>query len=730
VTRDLLHGRPRWRPIGAAWELARLEDPDAAPADWIPASVPGAVQLDWARAKGLPDPAYGQNVRLYDGLEDFHWLYRTRVPGAGLDPGEALVFACGGVDYACEVRLGGRIVQRHEGLFTPFEIDLGGIPAGTPLEVLVRPAPKRPGAPPDRSQASHVCKPAVSYGWDWHPRLIPLGLWAGAGFVARPAAHLGPVDFAYLLDEGLATASVTVTVGPLAGTATWRLLDPEGVPVAEGSLGPSELRRPRLWWTHDQGRPELYTLEVSASGGDTYRRPVGFRRVRLVMAEGGWDQPERFPKSRSHPPITVELNGRVVFAKGSNWVNPELFPCAVTAERLQPLLRLARGANFNLLRSWGGAIVNPEAFFDQCDALGLLVWQEFPLSCNLYPDDPAYLRVLDQESRSVIRRLRQHPSLGIWGGGNELFNAWSRMTDQSLPLRLLNRNCYDLDPGTPFLPTAPVDGMGHGDYRFRDGEGREVFEIFQRAGNTAYSEFSSPGPSPAAYLKSFIPEAELWPPRLGTTWETHHAFGAWEADPTSWLCLGTLEHYFGPSPDLETMVQRGTWLQCTGIQAIFEEARRQKPACAMALNWCFNEPWPTAAGHSLVNWPSEPKPAYESVRLACRPVLASARFGKFQWRAGETFAAELWLLNDSPEGLEAGEVEVTVEAGGVTVRLGRWTFPSVPPGKNLRGPRLEAPLPEADGEAFELCLRVAPAPEWSTSYRLRLLPGPGPAPPA
>ena len=723
MTGGLFQGRPAWRRAASDWELARLDARGAAPGAWIPATVPGAVQLDWARARGLPDHCLGQNVRLYDGLEDFHWLYRTRVPDAPRAPGDQLVFCCGGVDYACEVLLDGRHVLHHEGLFTPFEVDVTGCPPGAELEVLVLPAPKLPGAPPDSTQASHVCKPPVSYGWDWHPRLIPLGLWAGAGFFVRPGAHLGHVDFAYTLSEDLSHAAITVSAEAEGGAAPprWRLLDAGGLQVAGGDSPRASLSEPSLWWTHDHGDPALYTLEVAA-GADTYRRPVGFRRVRLVMPEGGWKHPADFPKSRSHPPMTVELNGRVIFAKGSNWVNADIFPGRINSETLRPLLRLARDANFNMLRSWGGAIVNPEAFFDQCDELGLLVWQEFPLACNRYPDEPAYLRILDQESRSIIRRLRQHPCLGLWCGGNELFNAWSGMTDQSLPIRLLNRNCYDLDPGTPFLPTSPVDGAGHGDYRFRDDRGREVFEIFQQARNTAYPEFGCPGSSPAPYLRTFIPEEELWPPRPGTSWQTHHGIGAWSADPSTWLCTTTLEHYFGPAPDLEALADRGAWLQSVGCQAAFEEARRQKPGCAMALNWCFNEPWPSAAGPCLVNWPAHPKPAFHAVQMACRPVLASARFAKFQWRAGEAFSAEIWLLNDSPQALRAGEVEVTLAAGGSSARLLRWSFPDVAAGANLAGPSVQAVLPSVPTDSFELVLSVSPRQEWSSSYRLSLVP--------
>jgi beta-mannosidase len=181
------------------------------------------------------------------------------------------------------------------------------------------------------------------------------------------------------------------------------------------------------------------------------------------------------------------------------------------------------------------------------------------------------------------------------------------------------------------------------------------------------------------------------------------------------------EHYFGPAGSLREFVERGDWLQCAGYHAIFEEARRQKPRCSMALNWCFNEPWPTAAGNSIVNWPARPKPAYGAVRAACRPVLASARFEKFQWRAGETFSAEIWILNDAPGEIPAGEAEVTLAAGGSSTRLLVWAHPRIAAGRNLAGPSVRAVLPSADEGAFELILKAGPKNAWGSTYRLSLL---------
>lgn len=272
------------------------------------------------------------------------------------------------------------------------------------------------------------------------------------------------------------------------------------------------------------------------------------------------------------------------------------------AARYEELIDMAIAANFNILRSWGGGIVNKDSFFEYCDRRGILVWQEFPLACNCYPDDPHYLAVLEQEATSIIRRLRRHPSLAIWCGGNELFNNWSGMTDQSLPLRLLNALCYRLSPEIPFNATSPLNGMAHGNYLFY-WNGRDIFQSINNSHFTAYTEFGIPGISPREVLEKVIPPEELFPPRPGTAWEEHHAFGAWDGQPETWLEKPAVERYFGKQATLDELIAHSSLLQGEGYKAIFEEARRQKPYCGMALNWCFGEPWPSAANNSLVVYP-------------------------------------------------------------------------------------------------------------------------------
>ncbi len=739
----ILAKAPQLRRVELSWQLARGRvAADDGAAQWIPAVVPGAVQLDWARAHNLPDFHVGDNVRQWQGLDESHWTYRAALPELPpLATGERLFLVLEGVDYECEVSLSGERLHHHRGLQTPIRLDVTDkVRAGAVASVHIFPAPKSRPTPVHRSQADDSCKPPVAYGWDFHPRLIPLGLWREAYLEARPARHFAShPEINYTLDEACTRATGRLEValaGGGAGAAVlrWRLRAPDGgevlteeKKVAAGEATAAipfaiDVPAEALWWPHDQGRPALYTSEVELVSPDgavfeRVERRVGLRRVRLVMAPGEWDTPAVFPKSRSRPPITLEINGRPIFAKGSNWVGPDVFPGRVTAERYDALLELARASHLNILRVWGGATAPHDRFYERCDELGLMVWQEFPLACNLYPDDADFLEVLDGESRSLIARLRGFASVVLWCGGNELFNAWSKMTDQSLALRLLNRNCYELDPRRPFLPTAPIDGMGHGHYVFRDATtGEEAWAMMQRSNCTAYSEFGCPGPAPVAVLRRIIAEEDLWPPRRGTAWETHHAFGSWQAD--SWLHLATIERYFGPSDSLEQLVERGQLLQAAGFQGMFEEARRQKPTASMALNWCLNEPWPCAANNSLVAWPCEPKPALALVAEACRPTLASARIRKFAWAAGECFDPEIWLLHDAPAREAGVEVEVWLELGAERHRLLTWSTGEIEAGTNRRGPRAQFTLPELTVERFGLRLVVPGRPEWSSHYTL------------
>ncbi len=724
------------------WQLGMHAQQTGAPDTWIPAKVPGAVQLDWAKAHGFAPYIHADHYKDYLWMEDVFWTYRTRVPECRATEDERVFFVCGGVDYQFEVLLKGEIIHAQEGMFTPFDLELTGrAEAGDVLEVRVFPAPKSRPVAVDaseeelRSQADHSCKPAVSYKWDFHPRLIPLGIWQDTYVEVRPSCIIAETGLDYRLSTDLQRAEISDVVcveGLLRGMVRWELLDPAGhcvieqvLPAVEKTEFHAVLENPQLWWPHDQGQPLLYTsrmtlMEESGNVLDWQERRVGFRKVRLVMNESAWNLPDRYPMTRSAAPMTLEINGRKVFAKGSNWVSPHIFPGKLNRAIYEDLLTLAREANMNILRCWGGAPVQKSDFFDLCDEMGIMLWQEFPLACNNYPDDEDYLRILDQESRSIIRKLKHHPSIVLWCGGNELFNNWSMMTEQSLALRLLDSNCLKMDPERPFIMTSPLNGAGHGPYYIFDHvHQQEAWPMFQQARQTAYCEFGcTGGMAPAETLREIIPPESIFPPRPDVAWVAHHAYGS--SLLSAHLTVEVTEQLLGAAQSLEDLVEKSQLIQGEVLKGMFEEVRRQKMAASMAINWCFNEPWPAAANCSIVAWPAKPKSGLAAVKDALRPALASLRIPHFQWQADEQLTFEVWMLNDAPAPLAGGDVSVWLRVDGQETRLLEWSFPELPAASNLQGPQGQALLPEEGARQFELLVRVAGRPELDSVYTLAL----------
>jgi len=726
--------------IDLKWQIGYHKTEAEQPASWMASTVPGAVQLDVMIAENYKQPWwYANNVEQFDWMEDVWFTYKTNFVKPALQSDERLFFHSKGIDYHFKIYLNQKFLMEQEGMFTYVNIDLtDNLQDYNEFTIVILPVQKLGFEFEDnpanyRSNARESAKPAVSYGWDWHPRLVTRGIWDETYLEVRKQSHISDVSVLYELNENLTQAKMQAVIEgvQLQGSYfKWVLKDPQGRVVLEKQEKitgcqhtiEGELSGVQLWWPHDYGTPNLYTNEFTLLSADNVvleqqTNKTGFRKIRMIMNDGAWQREGGFPKSRAVAPASLEVNNRRIFAKGVNWVHPEVFIGTITHERYLEQVLLAKNANFNTLRIWGGGIVNKESFFDICDELGLLVWQEFPLACNNYTDDARYLKVLEQEARSIIKRIKKRACLALWSGGNELFNSWSGMTEQSLALRLLNSLCYELDQKTPFIFTSPLYGIGHGHYVFYDASiNEDVFQWMIKASNTAYTEFGLPSVANLDVLKGFIPENELFPPKRNSTWELHHAFGVWGDD--RWLEMPVLEKYFGKIESLEELVKYSQLLQCEGYKFIYEESRRQKPFCSMALNWCYQEPWPSAANNSIINWPNEIKPAYHHVANACRPVSASIRIPKFDWKEGENFTCDLFMLNDTYDRLSAERVKVFIQYDGIEKELISWNCPGAEGFMNVQGPTVKTKIPKMKTNLFSIQVRVEGKPQYNTTYML------------
>lgn len=709
------------------------------PKEMFPARIPGAVQLDYAAYKGWGPFYQGVNFKDYAWMEDVYWYYHAPL-NFTLEAGQSAQVWFKGIDYKYRISVNGEVLCENEGMFSHVSVDVSRFAGKTgDLEVMIYPIPKADDSN-TRSQAAKSCKSAACYGWDWHPRLVTSGLWDEAFLVIQDSYAIKEAEVSYELSEKLNHCQILTELLLDKACDVKQTLSLEGKTVFEQTFSSDllkeengfrgnyciEIENPKLWQPSGYGSQFIYQLTVSTltPDGDVseqVERKIGFCRSRLVMNEGSWNLPDEFPKSRSDAPAAFEINGQRIFAKGSNWVNAQIFPGEMSKEHYEKLLRLVKDAYMNILRIWGGGFVNKECFYDLCDELGIMVWQEFPLACNEYPNDEDYLSVLRKEATAIVRRLRTHPCVVLWCGGNELFNNWSGMTEQHHALRLLDSICYLEDKDTPFIMTSPLNGMAHGHYMNYDEEtGLEFITLLTHSYNTAYTEFGCPGVSDTEQIKSIMSneDYEDYGPN-NEVWSGHHGFGAWRE--SCWVRIPEVEYFYGGFENKEDLFEKTRFIQSMSYRSCFEEMRKQWPHCAMALNWCFNEPWPTIGNNSLISWPDKVRPAYYAVQKALRPTLASLRIEKHLWYSGDTFRAEVWMLHDAMTECPEGDILVSYGYGKVSMKVsmlpwGSLHFGKIAPFTNIRCGGLIFEIPENFEGELHISLQVKGRPEMDSDY--------------
>ncbi len=333
-----------------------------------------------------------------------------------------------------------------------------------------------------------VRKSACSFGWDWGPRAPSSGLgpvrleaWNGVRIASvRPLVTKCTEHEAVVhvhVDLQWADQSVGVRAPCMVRA---RLSGPDGrhwsaeATVVEGTcVVPLIVPQPRRWWPRERGAQELHDLRVQVTplrqGDidtvletrqplDSWRKRIGLRSVELDTRIDEYGQ--RF---------AIVVNGQPVFCKGANWIPSSLHPIGVESDRSRRLLELACEANLNMLRVWGGGIYEPDSFYERCDELGILVWQDFMFACATYPEEEPYPQLIEREARYQVARLSCHPSVVLWCGGNEDVLAWQswgfrqqlrpgQTWGQHYWLTMLPSVCSEIDSTRPYWPESPWSG--------------------------------------------------------------------------------------------------------------------------------------------------------------------------------------------------------------------------------------------------------------------------------
>ncbi len=696
----------RCRPfLGDEWQGARLgEQGRPGRGGWLPARVPGTVVADLLRAGQVPDPQRDLNSRFAEWAAARWWAYQTDFDAPAARPGERVQLLLEGIDYSARLYLDGELLGEHEGMFVPASFELTEqLRAGRRhrLAVLIAPAPPGESQSGDSARV-RTHKTRMSYGWDFCPRLVQQGLWqpvwlrrTGPVRIEQPliqprlSADHATAEVACRADLDAArggTARVDVAVR-LAGATVARA-------AAELQLragrSPVELlvplAEPALWWPNGYGERPLYEVEVRAAiDGRMSDRVMVNAGVRSVRLEGNEGAPA------GARPYRFVVNGVPVYVNGWNWVPIDILYGVPRPAKLAHLLRLAQAAHVNLLRVWGGGLIESEEFYAACDRLGILVWQEFIQSSsgtlNAPAEDADFVALMAREAEQIVVRRRNHPSLALWSGGNELMRD-SRPLDESAPVLAALRDVVRrLDPDRPFLPTSPSGpvalfadlGAGevghdvHGPWEHRGVNAHQ--QLYDGRSALLHSEFGVEGMANRATIEATISPYHRWPPVRDNAVYAHR--GAW------WINESLVQATFGGGiDDLATMVRASQLLQADGLRYAVEANLRRRWLSSGTLPWQFNEPFANAWCTSVVDYFGRPKPAYHAVAAAYEPLHVSAAFARRAWAGAAAFAAQIWATSThrqevrgtlvarcvAADGSEAGRFEAQVACPGLASR--------------------------------------------------------------
>jgi len=647
--------------LDKGWEFSQ-----AGSNEWMSARVPGTVHQDLLDHGRLPDPFYGMNEQKVQWVEKEDWFYRTVFTvTADQLKSDAAWLTFEGLDTYADVYLNGSLLLKADNMFVGHKLAVKDVLREGENRLMIRfRSPVEETAPQwdtdgfnypadndhsEKRMSVYTRKAPYSYGWDWGIRLATSGIWRpvkltfcnGAAiddfFVCQQEVteQVAKVDNQLEINNVTSTpkeaqVKVVYAYGEQADTLTRTVVLQPG----KNSLSmPAWIEKPHLWMPNGWGDPALYTFTatVSVDGKEVASREeaIGLRSIRVVMED------DKDGKS-----FYFEVNGKPMFAKGSNYIPGDALLPNMTGERYARLFEDIRAANMNMVRVWGGGIYEDDRFYEEADRNGILVWQDFIFACTTYPHDPTFLKRVSEEAVYNMRRLRNHASLAMWCGNNEIYEGmrywgwkdkyspvvWKEMTEgyDVLFRQLLPELVEANDPGRFYMHGSPYEAnWGRPEsWKIADSHnwgtwyGQKPFESLDTEIPRFMSEYGFQAFPEMKTIRMFAsPEDyELESPVMNA----HQ-----KASIGNFLIKKTMALYYKVPEKFEDLIYAGLILQGQGMRHGIEAHRRHRPYCMGSLPWQLNDSWPVVSWSSIDyygNW----KAMHYQIRRAFAPVLVDA----------------------------------------------------------------------------------------------------------
>ncbi len=606
--------------LTSGWEMRAADE-----TTYLSATVPGSVYADLLDHGKMPDPFYRDNEDIAYNLMRQDFVYRkmfTVTPDLLGAKELRLVFE--GLDTLVDVSLNDQFILHAENMHRVYQLDIRPfVHEGDNTLTLLFHSPIAaaqasyrqhpvPGSADALDGFPAIRKAHCMYGWDWGPRLPDAGICRPVYLWAVSEPKLTSVLVRQTHKDGRVTLHMQPELDVPCGmtarglSVRYTLTDPDGKRVARTTDTYLPVPSPRLWWPNGYGEHPLYTLtaELFNDAGvpiDLWEKHIGLRTVSLDRTAD--DAGESF---------AFVVNGVPVFAMGADYIPEDSILRRVTPDRTRRLLEDAAYSHFNCIRVWGGGYYPDDFFFDICDELGLLVWQDFMFACAMYELSAQFEENIRAEFACVIRRLRHHPSLALWCGNNENESAvtgrWWGGVSHGLQADYIKMFEYilpqmtsQLDPDRVYWPSSPSSGgcfdgpsdPQRGDSHYWDvWHGNKPFSDYRKHFFRFVSEFGFQSFPDIRTIESFtLPEDRNI---FSYVMEKHQRNASANGKILNYIS----QTYLYPA-DFEKLVYASQLLQMEAIRCGVEHWRRNRGICMGALYWQLNDCWPVASWSSI-----------------------------------------------------------------------------------------------------------------------------------
>jgi len=610
------------------WELSEF-----GKNEWIPVKVPGVVQTDLYRNGVIENPLFDKNEFLLQWISEKDWVYKANFEVSdSLLQYKSVDFIFEGLDTYAGIYLNDSLVLSTDNMFLEWRIDgRKYLHKGTNSIQVIFYSPSVNGkkisdAVPYKLPTSDNVEPRVApfvrkaayhFGWDWSPRFLTMGIYKPVKIVAHDRVfisdlHIRTIEIADTC--AWLSADVTISSDMELSNATVTVLDAfkqlrvrKGLTTAEVKF---RIFHPELWWPNGYGTQTLYDLTaklyVNAYLVDSAVTRTGIRTIELFQDDDEWGRSFYF-----------RVNGLPIFMKGANYVPQSNFLTEVSNSDYKRLIEDAKQVGMNMLRVWGGGIYENDLFYDLCDENGILIWQDFMFAGSMYPGDQKFISSVKNEIEFQVTRLRNHPSIALWCGNNEVDVAWNYWgwqkqfniseadsvklySDYKLLFeQIIPAITSKLDPMRPYTPTSPLSNWGKKE-NFKFGNmhywgvwhGEEAVDSFRVNVPRFMTEYGMQSYSSYSSLKNNTADTRI-------TMNSEFIKNRQRSYKGNGVLNNYIADYFGPARNVEDFCYLSQLNQAEAMKIAIESHRQHARYCMGSLYWQLNDVWDGASWSTL-----------------------------------------------------------------------------------------------------------------------------------